>query len=244
MHVQVALVAGLVSLLAGLGVPRLIASLPEPEARPEDAPDDGPEAGPAKELYVEVARRSGLRRRVALTSAGAGGLVGLVVGWDVSLLVLLVVVPVAVALAEIDLRTRLLPTRLVLPATGVVLGLVVLDAVRTGSVHDLQRAVLGLLVARSVYWLLWRFRSAGMGFGDVRLAALLGLSLAFVGWPEFVVGLYAAFLIFGIPGLVLALVRRDRSLLRATFPFGPFMVVGALLGVVCGDPVAGWLLGV
>ena len=57
------------------------------------------------------------------------------------------------------------------------------------------------MIARSVYWLLWFLHSAGMGFGDVRLAALLGFSLGHVGWPELGVGMYAGFLVFGVlPG--------------------------------------------
>ncbi len=89
--------------------------------------------------------------------------------------------------------------------------------------------------------LLWFVRSAGLGFGDVRLAALLGLALGHLGWAEVVVGLYAALLVFGVPGLVLAVARRDRALLRRPRAFGPALLVGALLGVVAGEPVAGVL---
>ena len=79
-----------------------------------------------------------------------------------------------------------------------------------------------------------------MGFGDVRLAALLGLALGHVGWAELLVGVYSGFLVFGLPGLLLALVRWDRALLRTAFPFGPFMLVGALLGAA-GRAVGGRL---
>ena len=57
---------------------------------------------------------------------------------------------------------------------------------RTGTA--LLRAVLGLLAARSVFWALWWIHSAGLGFGDVRLAGLLGLELAWFGWGELAVG--------------------------------------------------------
>ena len=102
----------------------------------------------------------------------------------------------------------------------------------------LVRALVGLVAARSIYWVLWFVHSAGMGFGDVRLAALLGLVLGRAGWAELVVGTYAPFLLFAVPGLLLALVRRDRSLLRAAYPFGPFMVLGALVGLVAGPGLA------
>ena len=73
-----------------------------------------------------------------------------------------------------------------------------------------------------------------MGFGDVRLSAVLGLALGYLGWGELLVGVYSGFLVFGVPGLVVAVVRRDRQLLRTAFPFGPFMLVGALVGIALG----------
>jgi leader peptidase (prepilin peptidase) / N-methyltransferase len=226
---------------AGLLVPAAIERLPEPgdEApgpgdegdRSEDRSASGP---PAKQRYADVAARPGLAARCALVAAAAGGLVGWAVGWQPVLLGLLPLVPVAVGLAVVDWRTHLLPSVVVLPATGVLLALAVLGAVVTGERDDLLRGVLGLVLARSFYWVLWSIRSAGMGFGDVRLAALLGLALGYLGWAELVVGVYAGFLVFGVPGLAVALLRRDRSLLRRPLPFGPAMMVGALVGVVVG----------
>jgi leader peptidase (prepilin peptidase)/N-methyltransferase len=76
-----------------------------------------------------------------------------------------------------------------------------------------------------------------MGFGDVRLSALLGFALGYLGWGELVVGTYTGFLVFGVPGLVVAIVRRNRQFLRTPFPFGPFMLVGALAGIALGPAV-------
>ncbi len=150
---------------------------------------------------------------------------------------------VGVLLAVVDWRTRLLPAIVVVPATAVAILLGLVGWAATGDGADLLRAVIGLVLARSFYWVLWFVRSAGMGFGDVRLAALLGFALGHLGWAELAVGGYAGFLVFGLPGLVLAVVRRDRSVLRRAYPFGPFMLVGALIGVLLGDPVAGLLGG-
>lgn len=169
-------------------------------------------------------------------SGGSGG-ASLDSGW--ALAAVLLAAPSCVALAFIDWHTRLLPSKIVLPATGAVLALLAVEWAVTGE-HDAPlRALIGLVVARSIYWVLWFVHSAGMGFGDVRLAALLGLVLGRAGWAELVVGTYAPFLLFAVPGLLLALVRRDRSLLRAAYPFGPFMVLGALLGVLAGPALVG-----
>ncbi|MCM3513694.1 A24 family peptidase [Nocardioides sp. P86] len=206
-------------------------------------------AEPPKPLYVDLAARPHLGPWVALVSAMAGGLVaraalgdGLTEETAWALAYALPVVPLCVALAYVDGHTRLLPSRLVLPATGALVLLALGEWVVTGEHDAVLRAGVGLLVARSLYWLLWAVHSAGMGFGDVRLAALLGLVLGRLGVAELVVGVYAGFLVFGLPGLLLALVRRDRALLRAAYPFGPFMVVGALIGVLTGPAVIDSLL--
>lgn len=230
-HAGAAVVAAAISLAAGLLVPALIARLPEPA-------EEGP-----KEPYVDVAARRGLLWKSAVASAVAGGLAGLALGWVWSLLFVLFLVPVGVALAVVDLRTRLLPTRIVNPATVVVALLVVVCWAFDRDLAALERAGIGLVVARAFFWLLWRIHSSGMGFGDVRLAGMLGCALGYLGWSQLVVGLYSGFLVFGLPGLLLAVVRRDRAVLRTAFPFGPFMLVGALIGVVVGEPVVSGLVG-
>ena len=207
----------------------------------EPAPVVSANGEPAKEPYAEIAATPGLAGRCALTGAMSGGLVAAAVGADWPLLLWWPLLPVGVALAVVDWRTRLLPRLLVLPATGFAVLVGGLAAVADGDYDAWVRGLLGLLVARSVFWLLWRLHSAGMGFGDVRLAALLGFLLAFSGWPEWLVGLYAGFLVFALPGLALAVVRRDRALLRTAYPFGPFMLAGALAGLLAGPAFAGGL---
>jgi leader peptidase (prepilin peptidase)/N-methyltransferase len=228
-----AVVAG----VAGMLVPRLIRALPEPTPA-DDAGDVEP-----KTAYADIGARPGLWWRTAVASAVAAILVALAVGADWWLVVLVPLVPVCAALAVVDWHTKLLPTRIVLPATAYAVVAALLGWAATGETADLLRAALGLVVARSVFWVLWFVHSAGMGFGDVRLSALLGVALGHLGWAELVVGLYSGFLVFGLPGLLLAVVRRDRSLLRSAFPFGPFMVVGALMGVVAGPWLADLALG-
>ena len=235
MLVVVAAGCAVVAGVAGMLVPRLIRSLPEPTPA-DDAVDTE-----AKTAYAEIGARPALWWRTALASAGAAAVVALAVGPDWWLVVLVPLVPVCAALAVVDWHTKLLPTRIVLPATAYALAVALALWPVTGDHTDLLRGVLGLVVARSVFWVLWFVHSAGMGFGDVRLAALLGIALGHLGWAELVVGLYTGFLIFGLPGLLLAIVRRDRRLLRSAFPFGPFMVVGALVGVLAGPWVAGYL---
>ena len=132
---------------------------------------------------------------------------------------------------------------MVLPAT---LAALVYGGIRwaaTGEADELVRGVVCLLVVRTVFWLLWFIRQAGMGFGDVRLSALLGCALGYAGVVPLFVGIYSAFLLFAVPGLVIALVKRDRSVLKRAYPFGPFLLVGAWVGIVAGEPLVAAVFG-
>ncbi|WP_205473439.1 A24 family peptidase [Nocardioides sp. SYSU D00038] len=198
--------------------------------------DDG-----TRETFAEMSRLRGLAVGSAVAGTAVGAVLGLALGLGPELAVLLVLLPVLLALAVVDWRSRLLPKRLVLPATGLVVLAGAAGALVTGERGDLVRALVGLLVVRSFFWLLWWVRSAGMGFGDVRLAALVGFVLGWAGWPELLVGVYLGFIVFVVPGLLLAAAHRSWSLMKVAFPFGPFMLLGALLGLLLGDPLAGGL---
>lgn len=219
--------------VAGLLAPRLIARLVDPPPSDTRPPDE-----PAPPTYAQVAAEPFLGPRIAgwTVLAGAIAVAGVPAGWP--WLLWLPLLPVLVALAVVDVRTRLLPAVVVRAATGYALLVLIAEAVAAGEGGDLLRAVLCGVVARSVFWALWWLRSSGLGFGDVRLAAVLGLLLGRLGVAETLAGLYLAFLVLGLPSVVLALVRRDRGYLRRALPFGPALVVGAVLG-----PVVGRLLG-
>lgn len=238
-----ALAAGLGGLATGPLVPRMIARLPEPEPEPQEAAADAEEPEEPvepveleepKEPYADIAARPGLAWKAALAAGAAAAALGLVLGWDVSLLVVLPLVPVGVALAVIDWRTRLLPTRLVAPSYLVTLGTLLAAWLLDGrDLHDLERAALGWLVYGGMFFVLWFVYPRGLGYGDVRLAGVLGLALGWVGWSELLLGIWSGLLLGGVLGGLLSLVTRRRD-----YPFGPFMLLGALLGVVLGQPAA------
>ncbi|RYB95650.1 prepilin peptidase [Nocardioides oleivorans] len=227
-----AVVAG----LGGLLVPTLVGRLPEPDPVPEEK---RVEEEPEKVPYVDLAARPGLAWRSAVVAALAGGLLGWAFGLDWPLLWLVPLTPVAVALAVVDWHTRLLPRVVVVPATLAAIALVVVVGLATGEREAVVRALVAMVVSRSFFWVLWFLRSAGMGFGDVRLAAPVGLVLGWTGWDALLLGLWIGFVAFVVPAVGLVVARRDRSLLKKSFPFGPFMLVGALVGLVWGTALAG-----
>ncbi|WP_372733480.1 A24 family peptidase [Nocardioides sp.] len=196
-----------------------------------------------KESYRSMARLPGLLWGSVLACAILGAIVAWRIGPEPALAVLLPVVPVGVAIAVIDWRTRLIPSRLVLPATGVVIFAAAVITVVTDDPAALTRGLVAMVLVRSFFWVLWFIRSAGMGFGDVRLSAVLGFALGFLGTGEAIVGTYAGFIVFALPGVLLTLIKRDARLLRVPFPFGPFMLIGALLGLVFGQDVWSALTG-
>ena len=232
--------AGLISGVASLAVPALIRAVPEPEAQVAPEPDPAPEHVPApvpepaavpKIPYAELGAARGLGLRAVVVGAVSGGLLGWQLGWAPALVFLLPLVPVLVALSVIDWRTQLLPTWVIARTYLVLVPVVVAVAAATGEWGDLVRAGWGWLITGFLYFALWFINSAGLGYGDVRLSGIIGIALGYLGWGELFAGLYSAFVLGGVLGALLAVAK---IVDRKGVPFGPFMVAGALVGVLLG----------
>jgi leader peptidase (prepilin peptidase)/N-methyltransferase len=159
--------------------------------------------------------------------AGAGLCAGLAAatGAHPELAVWLLLVPVGLTLALVDVRVLRLPDVLTLPAlagTALLLGGAALLPSHAGS---WPRALLGGVALGALYFLLFLVNPAGMGLGDVKLAPTLGLVLAWYGWPTLVAGTLVAFALGALTGLALLLAGRAHR--RTPIPFGPFMLAGA-----------------
>ncbi|MEV5860663.1 A24 family peptidase [Streptomyces sp. NPDC052071] len=140
--------------------------------------------------------------------------------------------PVAVLLAVIDRRVHRLPDVLTLPLAAVAAALLGAAALLPGHGGSWTSALLGGAVLGGFYLLLYRINPNGMGFGDVKLALALGVALGWYGWPVLFLGGFAGFLFGALYGAGLMLLRRAGR--RTGIPFGPFMLVGALFGLVSG----------
>jgi leader peptidase (prepilin peptidase)/N-methyltransferase len=191
-----------------------------------------------KELYRDLARLPHLRVGLGLAGAVAGAVAGAEIGWHGGLVPWAFLVPLGLTLAVVDWRTRLLPTYLIAPSYGVLVLLTLVAALVDADAHALLRALLGWAAVGGFYLLMWLVYPKGIGYGDVRLSGLLGIALGYLGWSQALVGGYAGLLVGSLGGLVLV---RARLADRRHVPFGPFMVLGALLGVACGPAVAAGL---
>lgn len=143
---------------------------------------------------------------------------------------------IGIALAAIDLDTHRLPDAIVLPSYGVLAALLGGAALLAGDGEAAARAAAGAGILFALYLLLALISPRGMGMGDVKLSGVIGLMLGWVGWSALAVGALAAFLLGGLVGLALIVLGRAR---RSTgIPFGPWMLGGAWVGILLGDPIA------
>lgn len=81
-------------------------------------------------------------------------------------------------------------------------------------------------------------RGKWLGFGDVKLVFFMGL---FLGWPNILVALFAAFTLGGIIGL--GLVATRAKTMKSQVPFGPFLVIGTFVAMFFGEEIVKWYLG-
>jgi leader peptidase (prepilin peptidase)/N-methyltransferase len=149
---------------------------------------------------------------------------------------------VGVALAFIDLDHKRLPDVLTLPSIVVALALLALPALLDGAWDSWLRALLGGAALFAFYFLLLVVYPAGMGFGDVKLAASLGIYLAWLSWGILVLGGFLGFLLGALVGGALMLVGKAGR--KTKVPFGPFMIVGAWVAILVGQPIVDWYAGV
>lgn len=148
----------------------------------------------------------------------------------------LYIAAVGIALAMIDIDLLRLPDILTLPSYPVGLVLLGIAAWVDDAPHAFVRAVLGMVALVAFYGVVWLLYPAGMGLGDVKLAGVVGLYLAWLGWGQLVVGAFAAFVVGAVVSV--AIVGFKGGGRKTRVPFGPFMLIGLLIGIYAGHPLA------
>jgi len=203
--------AALVALCCALSSGWLLRQLPAPEEEPE----------------LRFTELDSTRLRVAVFALSFG------LGWLALGLTTPVLWPIwaplsglGSLLALIDARTTFLPLRLHYLTLGLVTGGAVLSAWWRWDWTPLAWAAGVGLGATALYWLVWRLSGGQLGFGDVRLAGLLGVATGATS-PQVA---FWCFLAGSVVGAVWAIAVRLRG--RQAFPYGPSMLLGAPLALV------------
>jgi leader peptidase (prepilin peptidase) / N-methyltransferase len=140
------------------------------------------------------------------------------------------------ALAVIDLDTKRLPDKIVLPSYVVVAVLLTVASVATHDWWALARAGVGAAALFAFYFALAFAYPTGMGFGDVKLSGILGGILAYLSWSALIVGAFGGFLLGAIVGAVIMVSKRGGR--KTALPFGPFMIAAAFIAIFAAHPVA------
>jgi leader peptidase (prepilin peptidase)/N-methyltransferase len=174
--------------------------------------------------------------RYPLVEAGTAALcalVVLVVGANREAVVGVVLVLLLVPITLIDLETQRIPN--VLTYSGAVLAVALVAGLEPGALteHLIAGAAAGLFL-----FVAWFAYPSGMGLGDVKLALVLGLFLGRAVAPAMMVALVSGTL---VGAAVMARVGVERGR-KTKVPFGPFLALGGLVGVLAGDALVDWYL--
>jgi len=137
---------------------------------------------------------------------------------------------VLVAISATDLERRIIPNRLVLPAT------VVLLAAQT-VLHPSVEWIVAGLAAAAFFLIASLAYPGGMGMGDVKLALLLGVVLGRTVPVALMLGMLSAL----VPSIVL-LAKHGKAGRKMTIPFGPFLALGGVVALFLGNPILDWYL--
>jgi leader peptidase (prepilin peptidase)/N-methyltransferase len=200
--------------------------------------------GPTGQSFLRPFEFGGVTRRRLLTQMLVSfGFALIAVQFQQSsfglLIGLLTLYAVLVALAIIDSVTYRLPDRIVVPMLCISIVWISADALIDGHPERIRFAICGALVFFGTLLVAHLVSPRGMGFGDVKLAALLGLflgassssltdSVVLVLWAM-VIG----FAIGTLAGLVI-LVRRGSN---HPFPFGPFLAIGTMIALLASSTI-------
>jgi leader peptidase (prepilin peptidase) / N-methyltransferase len=208
------------------------------EAEPREAgplPDAPPPGAPVAGL-VPSGRSPARRAAAAVVTGAIWGAVAARYGSDVIVAPLVVFFGMAVTVSFTDLSHRLIPRRLLYGAMAVVIPLLVVTSAVDHRWHSLAGSVVAGAVAFAAFFAVWWFVPRGMGFGDVRLAGAIGITVGYLSLLHAYVAFLSGFLIGVVFGVAMAVATATGR--KTRIPFGPSLVAGAVIGVLWGAPLA------
>ena len=147
----------------------------------------------------------------------------------------------SVLLFVTDVDTQLIPNRILARAVAIAIPLLAAGWLVDRDAGSLLIAAGGSAAYFGVMYLLALIARGGLGYGDVKLAILIGAFTGFLGWDHVLIAGVGAFLTGGVVSLILLATRiRGR---KDAIAFGPFMIVAGVIAVVWGSAISDWYVG-
>ena len=188
----------------------------------------------------QVAEHPGRPAVLAVVSGAVLGGFAVRFGADVALAAFAVFGLSLVAVSAVDLKRQIIPNRIIYPTLALLVPLLVLASAVDHQWGSLARAAIGGAASFVAFFVVHVIVPHGMGFGDVRLAGVIGLATGWLGLGHAFVALLGAFVLGAAIGVVAMVVTGAGR--KARIPFGPFLAAGAVIAVVWGNPLAHALL--
>jgi prepilin signal peptidase PulO-like enzyme (type II secretory pathway) len=173
-------------------------------------------------------------------------------GWQfLNLAFLFYVASVLIIIFIYDLKHYLIPDNVLFPAIAIAfvykvfvnLSLSHWDLIENWKLKiensaSIVNLLLAIAISSGFFFVIWLVSGGKwMGFGDVKLAVLLGLIL---GFPNILVGLFLSFFFGAIIGIILIILEKKKS--KSEIPFGPFLIFGTFLTMFWGEKIIAWYL--
>jgi leader peptidase (prepilin peptidase)/N-methyltransferase len=188
--------------------------------------------------------RAAIPRRILWVELGTAALFGLTTwrfGLSIELAIALFYICIFLVLLVIDWEKRLILNKIVLPAIGAAFLISVIFSILLPDVElvpFIGRAAAGGGIGLGIFFLIVVVSRGGMGWGDVKLAALIGLV---TGFPLVFVALLIGVILGGVVAVLLLLLKVKKR--KEAIPFGPFLAIGAIATLLWGNAILSWYQG-
>jgi leader peptidase (prepilin peptidase)/N-methyltransferase len=176
---------------------------------------------------------------VELITAILFSLVYLHFGLSLDLLFWMIIMALLIVIFVFDLKYFIIPDEVIYPAIFLsIIWMIYSFCIGTISSNQVVLTICCGLGASLFFFLIWFFsKGMAMGFGDVKLALLMGLLL---GFPNSIVGIFLGFLFGAIIGTIMVFLKKKG--MSSEVPFAPFLVLGLVVGLFFGDSIVNWYL--
>lgn len=178
---------------------------------------------------------------VPIVTAVVFGVVGATTPTLAVLPAYLVFAATMVTLTVTDLQTKLIPNRILGPATAAAAALLVLGGLATQNYTAIGHAAIGGFAYFGSLFVLAFIARGALGFGDVKMSFIIGLFTGYISLGSVLVAGVGAFIIGGLYSAVLIVTKRSSR--KDMIPFGPFMTSAGIVAIVYGPTIATWYTG-